>query len=176
MKLIIGAILVAASALSILALSVASQAGTKANAVGELTKASNSQIRSEIDQIKSNIVGIRLTHDNEKKALDEIKKALLTLEAKVDAIKPCKCTAVKAKPVADKPKILMYSSKSCPPCKQWIANELQKVKDAKWTVEIIEASSGVTPTFKVTGLGKSFEHVGYLDMATLTEFANQMKR
>lgn len=64
------------------------------------------------------------------------------------------------------PTITMHSGESCPPCKQWIANDLPKWQRLGWKVDVIKetSSSRLWPWYEVLdGDGLRFEVDGPLD-------------
>ena len=61
-----------------------------------------------------------------------------------------------------KPEILIFVSKTCPPCEKWKRVEMQKFIDAGWSVGIVEVHRfSITPTFEITG-SETVTHQGYL--------------
>ncbi len=61
-----------------------------------------------------------------------------------------------------KPEILIFVSKTCPPCEKWKRVEMQKFIDAGWSVGIVEVHRfTITPTFEITG-SETVTHQGYL--------------
>lgn len=72
-------------------------------------------------------------------------------------------------------KIVMYTSDGCVWCVRWEQNELQKVIDAGWDFEPIESATGPWPRFSVTANGKTIQHTGYMNMATLRGIVERLK-
>ena len=63
--------------------------------------------------------------------------------------------------------IVIYTLPNCPPCKQWIDQELKRFHDADWDVAICDKPNhGYTrgPTFELTSGGKRVVIVGYLSL------------
>ena len=61
-----------------------------------------------------------------------------------------------------KPEILIFVSKTCPPCEKWKRVEMQKFIDAGWKVGIVEVHRfSITPTFEITA-SETVTHQGYL--------------
>ena len=72
-------------------------------------------------------------------------------------------------------KIVMYTSDGCIWCVRWEQNELQKVKDAGWDIDIIKTSTGTVPRFDVSANGKTIKHTGYMSMSTLRGIVERLK-
>lgn len=72
-------------------------------------------------------------------------------------------------------KIVMYTSDGCAWCIRWEQNELQKVKDAGWNVDVIKTSTGPWPRFDVSANGKTIKHTGYMNMAALRGIVERLK-
>ena len=71
-----------------------------------------------------------------------------------------------------KPEIIIFTSKSCPPCERWKRCEMQKFLDADWKVVIVDEkdhSYPRTPTFLITKDGRDFERVGFFTFEQLQE-------
>lgn len=76
------------------------------------------------------------------------------------------------KPKPSKPEIIIFTSKSCPPCERWKRCEMQKFLDAGWKVVIVDEkdhSHPRTPTFLITKDGRDFERVGFFTFEQLQE-------
>ena len=76
------------------------------------------------------------------------------------------------KPKPSKPEIIIFTSKSCPPCERWKRCEMQKFLDADWKVVIVDEkdhSHPRTPTFLITKDGRTIERVGYFTFEQLQE-------
>ncbi len=72
-------------------------------------------------------------------------------------------------------KIVMYTSDSCIWCIRWKSDELKKVQDAGWEFTEVQATSGRVPRFDVTANGKTIQHTGYMNMATLRGIVERLK-
>ena len=76
---------------------------------------------------------------------------------------------------SDKPaksEILIFVSKTCPPCEKWKRCEMQKFLDAGWSVGIIEVHRfPITPRYEINANGKQVDHVGYLTFEQAKELA-----
>lgn len=71
-----------------------------------------------------------------------------------------------------KPEILIFVSKTCPPCERWKRCEMQKFLDAGWSVGIIEVHRfPITPRYEINANGKQVDHVGYLTFEQAKELA-----
>ena len=71
-----------------------------------------------------------------------------------------------------KPEILIFVSKTCPPCEKWKRCEMQKFLDAGWSVGIIEVHRyPITPRYEINANGKQVDHVGYLTFEQAKELA-----
>ena len=71
-----------------------------------------------------------------------------------------------------KPEILIFVSKTCPPCEKWKRCEMQRFLDAGWSVGIIEVHRfPITPRFEINANGKQVDHVGYLTFEQAKELA-----
>ena len=71
-----------------------------------------------------------------------------------------------------KPEIIIFTSKSCPPCERWKRCEMQKFLDAYWKVVIVDEkdhSHPRTPTFLITKDGRTIEKVGFFTFEQLQE-------
>ena len=71
-----------------------------------------------------------------------------------------------------KPEIIIFTSKSCPPCERWKKCEMQKFLDAHWKVVIVDEkdhSHSRTPTFLIAKDGRTVEKVGYFTFEQLQE-------
>ena len=71
-----------------------------------------------------------------------------------------------------KPEILIFVSKTCPPCERWKRCEMQRFLDAGWSVGIIEVHRfPITPRYEINANGKQVDHVGYLTFEQAKELA-----
>jgi len=71
-----------------------------------------------------------------------------------------------------KPEILIFVSKTCPPCEKWKRCEMQRFLDAGWSVGIIEVHRyPITPRYEINANGKQVDHVGYLTFEQAKELA-----
>jgi hypothetical protein len=71
-----------------------------------------------------------------------------------------------------KPEVLVFVSKSCPPCEKWKRCEMQRFLDAGWSVGIIEVHRyPITPRYEINANGKQVDHVGYLTFEQAKELA-----
>ena len=71
-----------------------------------------------------------------------------------------------------KPEIIIFTSKSCPPCERWKRCEMQKFLDTGWKVVIVDEkdhSHPRTPTFLITKDGRAIEKVGFFAFEQLQE-------
>ena len=71
-----------------------------------------------------------------------------------------------------KPEILIFVSKTCPPCEKWKRCEMQRFLDAGWSVGIIEVHRyPITPRYEINANGKQVDHVGYITFEQAKELA-----
>ena len=71
-----------------------------------------------------------------------------------------------------KPEILIFVSKTCPPCEKWKRCEMQRFLDAGWSVGIIEVHRyPITPRYEINANGKQVDHVGYITLEQAKELA-----
>lgn len=70
------------------------------------------------------------------------------------------------------PTILLYTSPSCAPCKQWIREELPELLDKGWVIAIASTQEGQTPRFRLrwAGMTEEIKHSGYLTKAQLSSY------
>ena len=69
-----------------------------------------------------------------------------------------------------KPEIIIFTSKSCPPCERWQRCEAPKFEANGWKVAYCEEHTyGLTPTFLITKDGRTIERVGYFTFEQLQE-------
>ncbi len=69
-----------------------------------------------------------------------------------------------------KPEIIIFTSKSCPPCERWKRCEAPKFEANGWKVAYCEEHNyGLTPTFLITKDGRTIERVGYFTFEQLQE-------
>ena len=69
-----------------------------------------------------------------------------------------------------KPEIIIFTSKSCPPCERWKRCEAPKFEANGWKVAYCEEHTyGLTPTFLITKDGRTIEKVGYFTFEQLQE-------
>lgn len=69
-----------------------------------------------------------------------------------------------------KPEIIIFTSKSCPPCERWKKCEAPKFESNGWNVAYCEDHNyGLTPTFLITKDGRTVEKVGYFKFEDLQE-------
>ena len=69
-----------------------------------------------------------------------------------------------------KPEIIIFTSKSCPPCERWKKCEAPKFEANGWKVAYCEEHSyGLTPTFLITKDGRTVEKVGFFTFEQLQE-------
>lgn len=74
------------------------------------------------------------------------------------------------KPKPSKPEIIIFTSKSCPPCERWKRCEAPKFEANGWKVAYCEDHNyGLTPTFLITENGRTIERVGYFTFEQLQE-------
>ena len=68
------------------------------------------------------------------------------------------------------PEIIIFTSKSCPPCERWKRCEAPKFEANGWKVAYCEDHTyGLTPTFLITKDGRTIERVGYFTFEQLQE-------
>ena len=85
---------------------------------------------------------------------------------KVDEPKPVPSPSDKP----NKPEIIIFTSKSCPPCERWKRCEAPRFESNGWKVAYCEEHSyGLTPTFLITKDGRTIEKVGYFRFEDLQE-------
>jgi len=90
-------------------------------------------------------------------------------KVRLEAVKP-KTTSVPVVPLVNdvvptRNKIVMYTSRVCPPCKRWKDVEYPKfARTGNWDIVIVETPNGLpTPNYEVTlGNGTVTRYVGYL--------------
>lgn len=69
-----------------------------------------------------------------------------------------------------KPEIIIFTSKSCPPCERWKRCEAPKFEANGWKVAYCEEHNyGLTPTFLITRDGRTIERVGFFKFEDLQE-------
>lgn len=69
-----------------------------------------------------------------------------------------------------KPEIIIFTSKSCPPCERWKRCEAPKFEANGWKVAYCEDHTyGLTPTFLITKDGLTIEKVGFFTFEQLQE-------
>lgn len=69
-----------------------------------------------------------------------------------------------------KPEIIIFTSKSCPPCERWKRCEAPKFESNGWKVAYCEEHTyGLTPTFLITKDGRTVERVGFFTFEQLQE-------
>lgn len=69
-----------------------------------------------------------------------------------------------------KPEIIIFTSKSCPPCERWKRCEAPKFEANGWKVAYCEEHTyGLTPTFLITKDGRTIEKVGFFTFEQLQE-------
>ena len=69
-----------------------------------------------------------------------------------------------------KPEIIIFTSKSCPPCERWKRCEAPKFEANGWKVAYCEEHTyGLTPTFLITKDGRTIEKVGFFAFEQLQE-------
>ena len=69
-----------------------------------------------------------------------------------------------------KPEIIIFTSKSCPPCERWKRCEAPKFEANGWKVAYCEEHTyGLTPTFLITKDGRTVERVGFFTFEQLQE-------
>lgn len=74
------------------------------------------------------------------------------------------------KPKPSKPEIIIFTSKSCPPCERWKRCEAPKFEANGWKVAYCEEHTyGLTPTFLITKDGRTIERVGFFRFEDLRE-------
>ena len=74
------------------------------------------------------------------------------------------------KPKPTNPEIIIFTSKSCPPCEKWKRCEAPKFEANGWKVAYCEEHTyGLTPTFLITENGRTVERVGYFKFEDLRE-------
>ena len=68
------------------------------------------------------------------------------------------------------PEIIIFTSKSCPPCERWKRCEAPKFESNGWKVAYCEEHTyGLTPTFLITKDGRTIEKVGFFKFEDLQE-------
>lgn len=86
----------------------------------------------------------------------------------VDEPKPAPSPSDKPKP--SKPEIIIFTSKSCPPCERWMRCEAPKFEANGWKVAYCEEHNyGLTPTFLITENERTVEKVGFFRFEDLQE-------
>jgi hypothetical protein len=69
-----------------------------------------------------------------------------------------------------KREVLIFISKSCPPCDKWKRCEMNRFLDAGWSVGIVEVHSyGLTPTFEIECGDKKATIKGYTTLEQAAE-------
>ena len=69
-----------------------------------------------------------------------------------------------------KPEIIIFTSKSCPPCERWKRCEALRFEANGWKVAYCEDHNyGLTPTFLITKDGRTIERVGFFRFEDLHE-------
>lgn len=104
--------------------------------------------------------------------IDEVASVEDTLNHSVDANKkvddPKPTPSPSDKP--SKPEIIIFTSKSCPPCERWKKCEAPKFEANGWKVAYCEEHNyGLTPTFLITKDGRTIERVGFFTFEQLQE-------
>ena len=85
---------------------------------------------------------------------------------KVDEPKPVPSPSDKP----SKPEIIIFTSKSCPPCERWKRCEAPKFESNGWKVAYCEEHTyGLTPTFLITKDGRTVEKIGFFTFEQLQE-------
>jgi hypothetical protein len=101
--------------------------------------------------------------------IKELREKIASLE-----LFKCSCKQPAQEAAAAEPwSVTMYTSDSCPPCKQWLSTEKDKVTRAGWKFTPIKDLAGPWPRFVLKFRGKTVEHVGYLDMTTMKRIVEE---
>lgn len=136
--------------------------------------------QSAAETLEIRIEGLQSEIKKLAAALDAITIELRDTQAKLAAVRSCKCEPTAAKPpavkpaakpaAAEQPVIEFYTAKNfvCPPCELWKKNERPRFAAAGWNVVTFLVESGPVPRFTIRRNGQVAERVGSVNVETAT--------